>query len=96
MWSQDDMLRELDDTAQYNLETIEQQAVGVDRALLRLDQQLEEGPHPPSVAIPLRSSLPVGRSRHEGGGVGRPVGRCVGFNDLFIPHVLTEHAMGVF
>jgi len=40
---QDDMLRELDDTAQYNLETIEQQAVGVDRALLRLDQQLEEG-----------------------------------------------------
>eukprot|EP00992_Anisonema_acinus_P010219 TRINITY_DN6412_c0_g2_i1.p1 TRINITY_DN6412_c0_g2~~TRINITY_DN6412_c0_g2_i1.p1 ORF type:complete len:261 (-),score=45.36 TRINITY_DN6412_c0_g2_i1:73-855(-) len=40
---QDEMLREPDETAQYNLEVLQREAHNVDTVLLRIDQQLEEG-----------------------------------------------------
>jgi len=40
---QDEMLRELDETAQYNMDLLTQQASSVERAMIRIEQQLEEG-----------------------------------------------------
>eukprot|EP00667_Euglena_gracilis_P014119 EG_transcript_14602 len=40
---QDGMLRELDETLQYNMDVIAQSSTVVDRSLLRLEQQIDEG-----------------------------------------------------
>lgn len=37
------MLRELDETLQYNMDVIAQSSTVVDRSLLRLEQQIDEG-----------------------------------------------------